>query len=426
MSITITQTTNQLDSSASLYFPHSLNKPSYNRCLSTEYNHYIDFKYIYNVYTIDGLIYTIRKSPVLDGYGEFNPEKILQTYLDDTLLYETTPEYKDMFLEYRVSVQEYYDGSLQGTEIFFSDKSLGANYLYNFNSTIKPYKIENTDETRFLCMNKEDVWYKQQLDSKSNWVFIPDNSGDYIYYDVYYNFSGGTIKYIYAIYITPDYEFDPLSTTIVSTEHSGISLPIGFGTLRESIVQKIGYYDENNIYHSTTGTQTGIDSNMSDEYIREKMVVYVKSGSTSITGEYKFQLTCDNVRTATINWINVYGGQDFFNFEKFEEDTIKSNKSVYMKDSYDITSGKRIDSTLVGNFEIYNNIRTYEIELTTNLLTEAEIELLKGLWISNKVELELDGEILPVVSLDNSKKIPSLEIDKKFYYKIKVLYSKNI
>jgi len=428
MSLSIIQHGNDLD--GSLIFPHSANKPAFFTCSSTQASNYIDFKYLFRIYDDSGEIYSIYKSPSTNLLGVLNPAKIIKSYLEkdftpsetvDTIIYEK---------EYRVTVEEYYDGVLTGTEVDF-DKSLGGNLIYNQTDSIFPYTIENNRVGDFLVNNEPDLYYKMSLDTQASWM-VPINQDttpfDRVRYYVVYTYSNGLrYTWVYDIPISSTYGFTASDATINDSDESTVKVPIGFGTLKNAIVNRVGFWDSNNNwYDSVAINQDGIDSNIVSSATRDELIIMLSNSGTTVSPQYKYKLSQCDSKNVSLIWENVYGGISFFNFNKIRTDEIGNKRQAYIHNTLEYSSNKLFNDLNKSNTTTYSNEKYYNINLKSDFINKAEIELLKDLWLSEEVYLNIDGVNYPIVAITNSQEIRYKENPEMIQYKFSVQYGKII
>jgi hypothetical protein len=427
MAITTIQHGNDLD--GSLYYPHSCNYPAFFTCSSTDAANYYDFKYLFRVYDSTGLIYETYKVPSNNLLGVFNPSKITKSYISSDLSATEDMEALDYQFEYRVTVEEYFDGALIGTEVEF-DKSLAGNLTYNFTDSKIPYVIENNKVGEILTNQTPDIYYNQSLNTFADWVFTTNTHGqsvDYVRYEVKYfrESDSREIRFVYSISNPSTYSFLPGDATVNSASTSTYKFPVGFGNLREATVDKVGWYESDGTYHATPLIgQAGIDSNVDEEYTRVSLSVSLYEGSAIVSEEYNWNLIQCNNKDVSISWINSYGGIDFFNFNKIRTDVATNERNSYMHNSFEYSSNKIFNSTSRTNVSTYENNKEYLFGLKTDLLGKHEIELLKGFWLSEEIGLYLEDVLYPITSITNTQEIRYKEIPEFIMYIIQVAYSK--
>jgi len=430
MSLTIIKHGNDLN--GGLYYPHSCNFPAFFTCSSTQAANYYDFKYLFKVYDESGEIFQIYKSPSKDLEGVFNPSKIIKSFLEEDLLSLDSLEYILYQKEYRVTVQEFYNTSLQGSEIDF-DKSLGGNLSYNFTDSKLPYIIENNRVGEFLTNQTPDALFTQSLNTRASWLYTTDDNTqeiDWIEYWVTYRYTDGSYrKYAYKINKPSTYYFNANGSNIYSADESTIKLPLGFGNLKETTVDRIGYWidpNDDDISNRVSDTQTaqpGIDSNVVATAERTRLDVQLFYDTSYISGKYSWDLSeCSN-KDITINWSNIYGGIDFFNFNQVKNENLSTKRKTYQHNSFD---NDYYNSTERTNETTYSSEKEYEFSLRTKYLNKEEIDLLKGLWLTDNLIMYIDDVAYPIQSLVKSQTISDLERPEFVAYILKVKYSKII
>jgi len=436
MALTLYQKSNDTEKLGEIY-PHSCNYPGFFSCISTYATLKYDFQYIFRIYDSSGLILEKYNSPNKDNLGVFNSSVVIKNFLEISLDEVFTPTSTNYFKEYRVTVQEYYDGSEQGTEVYY-EKSLGGNLYYNQTDSLLPYTITNDRFRDFYTNQIPDVQYKQTLGTRGTWILSNDSSlGSYDEIKITCYMQLGDSDYVeweYSLEPLTQYDFDTTTgSTIEDASSLGIQIPVGYATLVESSVDRIGYRDiPSGLWHADTGSQTGINTQISQSFrmIRMDVQLYYLGSSVSPKYSWKFPTATWDTdcvsKNITINWENVYGGIDFFDFNMVRDDKITNNTKVYEHNNFTYNSNYLYTDTSKRNMSVYNSDKIYSMNLKTDFLSKSEIELLKGLWFSNLLTVYIDGVQYPIVSITKSVEIPSKEKVGFVMYKINVIYSKII
>ena len=411
MAITKLRTSNSISSSVSK-FPHDRIYPAIFICSSSESSNYIDFKYVFKLYTEDGLIHTFETSQNTNGYGVYDINQIISDILNNE--YSNSLGTFKMMQEYRVSVQEYYISALQGTPTFF-DKCQMSERKDNYNGSVYPFtwqdltnKILSDGLNLTLRQNKETT---AMINMQST---HPNPNADYYVYEVL--FENG-IKWQFTKELAGDYEFSASDTSIDNADDSGNFIAAGYKDLLTTAITKVGYWDASDVWHASTGAATGI-TNVSNATTPTELWLYSPYDNSS---KIHWKLTdCDN-KLITLHWLNAYGGFEFFNFNKYRTDILSINKDIY--------KSKEVDSLLFSdnskaNKRILQKDVSFNFIVNSNFLTNDEMVYLKSLWISEKIYADIDGVQIPVIIEDTSKEVYK-EDKKLFAYKINLLYAVN-
>ena len=116
------------------------------------------------------------------------------------------------------------------------------------------------------------------------------------------------------------------------------------------------------------------------------------------------------------SWLNKHGGRDYWNFNKGYETSTDSEDSTYTRDpgqwSEDAWSLKPWKSGI----RVYNKNLKNSIKTTSDWLTEAEMEHLRGLFSSPNILVYMPGETMPQSCYINDSSFTSiLKLAQKMY-----------
>ena len=424
MALTLYQEANKID--GDLKYPHSCKYPALFSATSTMVSTYYDFKYHWRVYDYTGLLIDKYSGPTEDLIGRFNPVKIIESFLVEDLSEVKGITAIEYLKEYRITVQEFYDGEDQGTEEEYN-KSIGGGLGYNQTDSIEPYTITNEKWGDFLTNQQPEIYMKMSEGTRGSWM-LPTNTNfapfDSIRYHINYEYATGDIfEWVYGLDPHYFYDFDPTGTTIENISSIAIKIPIGYKTLTETVVYRYGYWSGGVWYNSAHAGQVGVGTHLTNVTPLDLMV-RTQSGSTRVSNEYRWDIgLCDN-KDITISWINSYGGIDIFNFNKVRKDTISNKRKNYIHNNYDSSSNGLYTNTTKTNKTTYLNDKQYTYNIKTDLLNKSEIELLKGLWVSDNIEMIIDDIVYPITAITNKQPISYKENPEFIMYKFDVSYAK--
>ena len=430
MSLTKYQTGNDLSSSKTLY-PNSIKYPSFYTALSTVVNNYYDFKYVFKVYDSTGLILTKYATPNSNLLGIFDASQVVKSLIEDYDLQEVTSITNvGHSVEYKVSVQEYYDGALQGSEQDYN-KGLAGNLYYNETDALLPYVISNEHYQDFYTNQLHTKFYNQSVGSRGSWL-LPNsstiNSVDYKYDRLEYRvkiWNGTAWKSIlYYITVSDLYTFDKTTSTVNSSNKAVIKIPIGFASLKETTVNRLGY-DDSAGWH--TSTATGINILDGETYDRiENLTVRLSYLNSGVSETYKWKIDECNNKDITVSWENVLGGTEIFPFNKVRNDKIVNDIKAYTHNSIVTASNRLYNDINKSNVSIFNSDKNYVIKLKTAYLTKNDVALLKGLFYSNKIGIYIDNNYYPVIAVNNVNEVPSKERPQLTSFNLELTYGKVI
>ena len=414
MSLTIKQQGN--DYGVNL-IPGSVNKKIYYTVLSSEAQDHISFMYNFKVYDTTGVIYETKKPPTENMLGVFNPQTIVKHYIENIIDASSSVETFRYMKEITIGVQEYWNGSLQGSEVMF-EKSVYSNLLYNQTDSILPYNILNNTTQKFLTTMEDGYTYSQYIFTDASISYNINNIGtDYIYYYIKTNDGVDFYEYKYRKSITSTYEYDT-ATALHDTLSSTHRIPVGMKTINGTTLYKMGY-TKNGTWHTSTGTQTGYMTNMESEITELK----ISNG----TYNYKWKIRCGEKNEITLIWENVIGGTDFYNFTSYSTDKMVHNTENYIHNTNELNSSdKYVNDINKNNMDVYYSKTDYEFRVRTDYLMDHDIELLKGLYISDNIVMYKDGIKYPVLSLMKTKSLVDKKKPRMIIYESELKYSKII
>ena len=432
--ITLYQTGNEIKGGGDVY-PHSCNYPAMFTCKSTYFDLKYDLKYVFRIYDSNGLIFEQYNSPDKNGLGVFNSSLIIKNFLSYSIQETKILTNIDYLKEYRVTVQEYYDEALQGSEVNY-DKSIGGNLSYNEFNSILPYKITNNRFGNFLTNQDPTKRFKQTKNTRASWILPNDSSfktWNRIIISTYLRLNDGDyVTWVYEISSQTTYDFDKTDATINSAENGTIKIPIGYKTLTESAVTRLGFYDANDVWHTDTFAQIGVNTHLGQAYIMIRQDIQLYDVGTEVSPKYSWyfnesftDIQCYN-KTITIIWKNKYGGTDFFNFNKVRNDKIESNKSFYSHSTILEENNKYFDDLSSNNYGVIDNEINYLIKVRSNFVSKHEIDLLKSLWDSDEIGMYIEDDYYPIISLTDTVEIPSKETIGFILYEFDIKYAKII
>ena len=435
MALTIRKNTNTIATGSSLVYPHSVHKQAYAVVSSTNSLLYIDFRYYFTITDVDGEIFNRYATPDKDGYGAFNVAEVVKSFMAQNLTpvaEVSTPI--ELLKEYQVTVQEYYDGALQGAITNFP-KSLGGNLRYNENDSIMPFTVTNNRFGNFLTDLDNSKIYTQSTGTEAS-IELPIPSSlfgyDEVRYKILYKTPSSNVEYLvlYNIPISAFYNF--AIAALQDSSEAVVKVPIGYGTLAKTYIHRLGYWDESDVWHTQDAYSTGVGTHLTGIYPVGIELYTSSSLDANQQGNYKWNITtdknfavsgngCDN-KSITIIWEGINGGLEFFNFNKVREDSISSKRKTYIHNSL-VDYRNDLDKT---NVSTYENIREYKFNVKSDLLSKFEIDYLKGLWLSDKVLMNIDGINYPITAITDKAVIPSKEKPSFVMYKFDVEYAKII
>jgi len=462
MAITIHQVPNNIED-ASLIYPHSSNVGSYITAISTIYSNYFDFQYHFRIYDDSGLIFDTLQTPTHNGLGILNIKNVIESFTTmnlDSVEQVTSTEF---LKEYKISVQEFYSNVISTTNIeapadhgteTFATKSLAANYRYNENDSIIPFKIDNVNWGNIFTNMQPRLRYKTGWQATASMYIAGDTDPTYFpgveYSKIVYILHSKTInpahpwyglvtKWFYTLMPLAQYSFDPTDLTVTSDYIRGaLKVPVGIKNLDVTSIHREGYINpETGVWVSTSITQTGILHNLqsgidSGDVEIVGLDIRLQDGTTWIdesdvvSNIYSWDFNPCDTKEIDINWQNSYGGIDYFSFNKIREDEMIGKQKSYKHNSLKISSNRVHNELNETNISSYSNDNAYIIEVKTDFLKKHEIDLLKGLFSSAKQTMWIDGERYVINRISNKQKVALKEKPGFIMYKFKVEYSKII
>jgi len=419
MAITLKQVGNTV--SSGLVYPHDKKNPAFYIADSSQVGNYIDFKYVFVLTDYEGTITTYNATPTINGYGYFDANKYISKKLNTE--YSNSISYFRAVYDYKVTVQEFYNGSLQGVVGLFT-RGLLAERTDNEDRNIYPNAWKQM--RNFLLSNALEKNIRQDRNTEAyTCVYNASRLEDgYItsigHIDVYYEalFDTG-YKWRFELQLSNYYDFTAGVGSALESSTSGAFVPVGIKTLETTSLNRLGYWDLSNVWHSSTGAATGIYDvpSFGGDIISFEVWKFI----SGVEERAKYTITnCDN-KIITAHWINQVGGYDFMNFNKYRTDRLKTVSDEYNASNY--ADWQQINDNDNHNVHKIGIQQQYTFDLITDYLTLDEINYLKSLWGSEKVYLSIDGVIVPVNIVDKTEQIYRKDKSKLFQYKVSFEYA---
>ncbi len=436
MALTKYQHSNKFES-GNLY-PHSQEFPGLFSAYGSNSATKFDFRYIYRIYNQSGLMYETYITPGDNGIGWFDASKIVKTLFERNFAIVNAVTPTNNIHEYIVTVAEFYDSAEQGSESTFS-KSMVSNLSYNEVDSRFPFEINNQQWGKFLTNMEPNKRYMQTNLTEASWFFMNDSSFediDKIKYLIKFKHPilGTVNQWVYTLDPLAFYTFSAASGTVESATNAVGKIPIGYATLADTstLIDRLGFFDSANVWHpSAASGQPGVAHGLTG-FIPIELIVRTEEAGSPVSQDYIWEIPECNTsdkNQLTIMWENIYGGLDFFNFNKIRTDSIGNKPKRYVHNSYkaSTTNRYRYNEIDKANESTYTADKNYGLILRTGFLQAHEINMLKGLWNSNYIVLHDGTDFIPV-NLEDTSKVINYDKQKQelVMYKIKLSYSKII
>jgi hypothetical protein len=412
MAITKIRNGNDISLSSAKY-PHDKKYDATFLCSSSVYATYLDFKYVFNLYTENGLISTYETSPSVDGYGVFDANKIISNLLD-TIEYSNSVGTFKMMQEYRVSVQEFYTSALQGSAVYF-DKCQMSQRLTNYNESQYPFKWSDLDNK--ILSNGLNMDLVQDVSTSAMMCIQSTHPNPNAYYVVYEVLYLNGFKWQFTRELAGDYEFSAAEPLIDAALDSGNYIASGYKDLLTTALTTVGYRNASDVWTASILSVSGItDALLTNVTTPSEIWLYSPYHNTS-----KVHWTLTNCFDTTLHWLNQEDGYEFFNLNTRRKDTLISDRTIYNSNEKDTNL---FSNNSKPNKRIIKDNSEFTFDLYTQFLTDNEIVYLESLFVSEKVYLDIDNLQIPVIITDK-KKIVKDTNNKLFQYNINLLYAVN-
>ena len=392
--------------------------PVYYASTSTDYI-YSDFKYLYKLYTVDGLISTTKNPPYISGgVGVYNPNK----YINNLFSLDFSPEITNFtkcdnsILNYRVVVEE------QSSDTPSPD-------THNFIKTLSL----NTSKEDFLftdyCMYDGSGKFLTNWSSRRKFSLTGEyGTLRFLSGNIFYPFIGtpnSKVRQIKIEILRDDIIYHYLSVD-VNPYYTETSLGLDTdNTVLEDVSKFLLEYPcspeiLNQRYWSLLGTTVAgvyypapftIVSDILEEGDKYSFYTYTTPyGTTSEAQLFEVDSSCSRFNNIQLQWENELGGFDFYTFRKVSVKTEKTKPSTYRKVQDTLTEYQMGHNSYARGEEVFHQEIETQWLLNTDWILEEELNEFRDLWISKNVFVYIDGSWFPVISLSPSNVI---ETDRK-------------
>lgn len=410
MAVSITQEPGTLTSDK---YVHETGYPTYLGMYDSSYASYSDYKYIFKIYDVNGLLSTNYVAPHKNvGTGYIDVKNILksQFYSDfnpeiRSTTFESCP---GSIREYGCLGYGYYNGATASTVTFGKAIAINANYdgfitsEYRLNSTTSK-ALTKRDATTYLKLTSSQFATLRFLNGKLTYNTVGGNSYCYELYMRLTRAATGIVdeftSYINNPYYSANFNRSTVATTIEDVQ--GYMIEAGTGPRN---VQS--YYWNWNWSTAPGGSPvaqgavyTAVTLSVGDKYeICAYTWPYGTAGKTSQM--YRYEVVCTGNKTPIeLAWRNELGGYDYFNFDRVSKKMIENTRSSFIKNRDVLNSTTKLvrhDEYDSGETVIRQDIED-KYTVNTNLLTKTEAALLDDLWVSSDVYAYINSTWYPII-----------------------------
>ena len=170
------------------------------------------------------------------------------------------------------------------------------------------------------------------------------------------------------------------------------------------------------------GTTTEANWNNVTNY---KILFSKTAGATRVSEDLFFEIQdepCKGFETIRLGYVNTLGAWDYYNFNKKSTKSSTSKRTTFQA-NYGYNQDANSDGwdylTNQGGTQVLSNTVTEEIEANTDFITEDMAVILKSLFVSPNVQMQLaDGTWIGVVVVENEYLKQTKAIDSVIQYVI--------
>jgi len=407
-------------------YVHQSIYPEYYTAISSLYT-YNDFKFVYRLYTTDGLISTTKNPPyVEEGLGVYNPNPYIKNLFgidfgpDRNNGFTTCP---NSIINYRVEVEEQ-SQSISSPSQYKYRKATAircAKEGFDFND----YRMYN-GEGKFLTnwTTRREIGMTGEygtlrfLNGIQRSGYAASESRIYeiklqVYrasynYRYMYNFTSEANNpyYVETSQVGPStdiHELEDLQKYLLEHYVGPETINNNKWRLRGVLDTQTGIYEPQNIVYSSSI----IEENDHYDFYTYAWP-YGVDGKTSSAMKFKAVRRCDKHKNVQLQWENELGGFDFFMFNKVSREEMSIGKSDFRKKRDKKGTYNNSDSSLwryyMGHDEFDRGLSTFHTDIetdwvvNTDWLTDEQVDDMRDLWVSKNIFAYIDGEWYPVVS----------------------------
>lgn len=367
------------------------------------------FKYVWEVYNLDGKIASKNIFPYPDNYGVLDVSPILRNYVSGSLMYDCvgvnpTP---DTLMMYRTLVGYTSDTltstpTTQGTNYMFP----GVDDSYSNNFDYQKYlfsNYNNSDDKSFLTNTPFDIDVRL-----TDYYTLTGTAGNFDDVDIYhskwnetalvvYNKSNpNTPSAWYAIQESTGYNMRPVSEFM---NVDWMVPTIGIGPVNINNIPSI--YDE---WYEQTNTAPYITE---DTHHYE---IWASDGSSRYSPKYTFYMQDEGrYGDQQVAFLNKNGTYSYHTFTGKNRKYVQAERSTFNANTYSIDSNSQYTTSKSVRSKTIHNITAYDsYTLISDYINQETYDFMEELFLSPDVYMLIDGEAIPVNVTDTdweSKKV---------------------
>jgi len=405
--------------------------------VSDEYDLYTDFKYKFNIYTVDGMLGSPNKQIARkkEGVGRFNPNPILKQQFYPEFKHDITTYTPKggSILNYYIEVEESskdiaspdtqeYDKHIcirNWREDFNYEDYLMKGATNNFpskffNNHTANRQIQLTDYSTLRCLSGvikagssvyRSYFYTLKIRVKKR--------NDNVIYDYYFN--------------TPNPYYtstssQPAGNTLADLSNYLLEIPSGAANLN-GLKYSYKYWLSGSLIDSGYISSDIITSDV--EYYDVTTFTWPIGGDGVTSEPVRYEITdyC-NYSPLRIYFENDLGGFDDINFNLVSSKNINVNHSTFRKER-DTQGGlpgiKYGNNKYIGHSDTDGGESVYHTSVDEyyvggiDFLSDEQIRDIEPLWSSQNVFAEINGNIYPVISTIKKRKIVSTQNEERNY-----------
>lgn len=140
---------------------------------------------------------------------------------------------------------------------------------------------------------------------------------------------------------------------------------------------------------------------------------------------YRFNIEepCTAFEVVTLSFVNQYGVKDYFQFDRRNNRTVTSNRSMYSQSNGTWSSTSFNINQHSGGKRVFSTDVETEMVLSTNWMSDSESKWLEELYTSPNVQVYVDGNWEPCVINSNMYEQKTYARDKMFQHTINVIFA---
>jgi hypothetical protein len=392
------------------YFLHETGYENIYEVFDTNYSVYKDFKYIYEIYDVNGLISRNYVAPTkFNGFGFINYNSILKQQFKNNFNPSPVNLFKDCegsIVEYGVKSTNYSNGTTGSTLTFRKCLAINSNDE-NFNPTdyilqgLTNKALSKKDNYNFTKLKLTDEATLRFLNGRINFNSSTYDSRIYELLLTIYR-KNGVVDIYTSFYNNPYWGSVFQSSTITQLRNvKNFILEAGVGpkNIMETTWNWLWSDSVNKL-----GQLVNISFLNGDKYvINAYSWPFGTNGKTS--QDYKYEVICDYKGKKSINlgWKNELGGYDYYNFNLEMSRSIEKEDITYNKRKYN----PAIESGIMSKNQ-YSRVETIVSQdindvyiINTDYMKKGEELYFEDLWVSADVYAQIDGVWTPIIINNN-------------------------